>query len=185
MLEKSSQEVHELPAPISRKDVKRRQHHPILLLILLVGVVALNFSEHIHDFLLPHYTGHDSTKATCEQVDPLFPPAGSDRLEEMYRHLSTEEFRKGSIERLSGAVQIPTQSYDDMGKIGEDSRWDILYDFAKYLKNTFPRVHEYLNPEIVNTHGLLFTWKGSDESLKPLVLMAHQDVVPGMHDQEP
>jgi hypothetical protein len=26
---------------------------------------------------------------------------------------------------------------------------------------------------MVNTHGHLFTWKGSDESLKPLLLMGH------------
>jgi Gly-Xaa carboxypeptidase len=30
----------------------------------------------------------------------------------------------------------------------------------------------------VNTHGLLITWKGTDESLKPYLFMAHQDVVP-------
>nr|XP_018266697.1 uncharacterized protein I303_00672 [Kwoniella dejecticola CBS 10117]OBR88855.1 hypothetical protein I303_00672 [Kwoniella dejecticola CBS 10117] len=32
--------------------------------------------------------------------------------------------------------------------------------------------------ERVNEHGLLFTWKGSNLSLKPMLLMAHQDVVP-------
>ena len=30
----------------------------------------------------------------------------------------------------------------------------------------------------VNTYGLLYEWKGSDENLKPLLLMGHQDVVP-------
>ena len=29
-----------------------------------------------------------------------------------------------------------------------------------------------------STYGLLYTWQGSDDKLKPLVLMAHQDVVP-------
>lgn len=64
------------------------------------------------------------------------------------------------------------------GPIGEDPRWDILYEFQKFLKDTFPRVHKHMEPEVVNTHGLIYTWKGSDEELKPLLLMAHQDVVP-------
>lgn len=29
--------------------------------------------------------------------------------------------------------------------------------------------HEHLTLEHVNTHGLLFTWTGSDEQLKPIV----------------
>jgi Gly-Xaa carboxypeptidase len=30
----------------------------------------------------------------------------------------------------------------------------------------------------VNTYGLIYEWHGTDASLKPLLLMAHQDVVP-------
>ncbi|KAF2482500.1 hypothetical protein BDY17DRAFT_317165 [Neohortaea acidophila] len=119
-----------------------------------------------------------SFKSQCAQPDPLFPSSKNERLEDMYEYLSTKEFRKESIERHSKAVQIPTQSYDDMGAVGEDSRWDVMFDFQKYLKETFPKVHKHLNPEVVNTHGLLYTYEGSDKSLKPLLLMAHQDVVP-------
>jgi Gly-Xaa carboxypeptidase len=36
--------------------------------------------------------------------------------------------------------------------------------------------HSTLSLTKVNTYGLVYTWKGSDDSLKPLVLMAHQDV---------
>lgn len=96
----------------------------------------------------------------------------------MYKHISSASFKKRSIERLSGAVQIPTQSFDDLGTIEEDPRWEVMYPFAEYLKKTFPRVHEHMEPEVVNTHGLVYTYKGSDEDLKPLLLMAHQDVVP-------
>lgn len=92
--------------------------------------------------------------------------------------LSSSGFEEESIDRLSGAVQIPTMSFDDMGEIGQDKRWDIFYDFAKYLKETFPAAHEKLEVEIVNTHGLVFTWNGADPTLKPTLLMAHQDVVP-------
>jgi len=38
--------------------------------------------------------------------------------------------------------------------------------------------HGSLTLTKVNTYGLLYEWKGSDDSLKPLLLVAHQDVVP-------
>lgn len=96
----------------------------------------------------------------------------------MWEFLSSVTFQNESVVRHSGAIQIATQSFDDMGKIGEDKRWDVMYKFADFLKRTFPRMHTDLKFEKVNTHGLLYTWQGSDKTLKPLLLMAHQDVVP-------
>lgn len=114
----------------------------------------------------------------CAQPAALFPGDSGDELSRAYDHVSTESFRNGTIARLSGAVRIPSESFDNMGAIGEDKRWDIMYDFAEYLKNTFPRIHKDLKTETVNTHGLVYTWEGSDSDLKPTLLMAHQDVVP-------
>lgn len=122
--------------------------------------------------------GNAASKSGCVQPAPLFPPTTDEKLEQMWEYIATPAFQNASIIRHSGAVKIPTQSYDDMGPIGEDKRWDKLYEFADYLEATFPRMHNDLKLEKVNTHGLLFTWQGSDEELKPLVLMAHQDVVP-------
>ena len=31
---------------------------------------------------------------------------------------------------------------------------------------------------MVNTHGHLFTWTGTNKALQPIILMAHEDVVP-------
>lgn len=53
---------------------------------------------------------------------------------------STSKFRNVIAERLSGAVKIPTVTYDKMGKVGEDPRWEIFYEFSKYLRQTFPSV---------------------------------------------
>ncbi|GAB7364154.1 hypothetical protein MBLNU230_g4705t1 [Neophaeotheca triangularis] len=104
--------------------------------------------------------------------------SSSQSMEEAYEHLSSSAFRNTSISRLSNAVRIPTQSYDDLGAIGEDKRWDVMYEFAEYLETAFPAVHEHFKVEKVNTHGLVYTWQGSDSSLRPNLLMAHQDVVP-------
>jgi len=51
-------------------------------------------------------------------------------------------------------------------------------DFHKWLKSTFPTAWEAADIDFVNTLGLLATFKGSDPSLKPLVLMSHYDVTP-------
>ncbi|KAF1911304.1 hypothetical protein BDU57DRAFT_524350 [Ampelomyces quisqualis] len=114
----------------------------------------------------------------CPQVAPLFPSKTSKELEEIETYLDSDAFRDVAIQRLSGAVQIATQSYDDMGKVGDDPRWEVFYKFAEYLEATYPLVHAHLELAKINTHGLLYTWVGRDDSLKPNLLMAHQDVVP-------
>jgi len=45
-------------------------------------------------------------------------------------------------------------------------------DLHKYLEETFPAVYERLQVEKVQEYGLLITWKGKNEKLKPIVLMA-------------
>ncbi|KAL8378075.1 hypothetical protein RB595_008667 [Gaeumannomyces hyphopodioides] len=114
----------------------------------------------------------------CAQVDPLLPNATSPQLRDMEALFSTAAFRDLSAARLSGAVRIPTVSYEDMGAVGEDPRWLALVPLRDYLAVTFPLAHAALRRELVNGHGLLYTWAGSDASLGPTVLMAHQDVVP-------
>ncbi len=46
------------------------------------------------------------------------------------------------------------------------------------LAERFPGVERALSKELVGGRGMLLTWAGTDPTLKPLVLMAHQDVVP-------
>jgi hypothetical protein len=150
-----------------------------LLCFLLLATFLRNIFHYSRP-TKPDGTGKHSShsKAKCPQMDPLHPGQKTEQLSQMDEYLQTEKFKNESIARLSGAVKIPTMSFDDMGEIGVDKRWDIFYDFAQYLKDTFPLTHEKLDLEVVNVHGLVYTWKGSDDSLKPTLLMAHQDVVP-------
>ncbi|MEA2025591.1 MAG: M20/M25/M40 family metallo-hydrolase, partial [Chloroflexota bacterium] len=46
------------------------------------------------------------------------------------------------------------------------------------LSALFPRVHASLERERVGDWSLLYTWRGSVPGLAPVVLVAHQDVVP-------
>lgn len=76
--------------------------------------------------------------------------------------------------RLAGALRFATVSNEDPDKVD----WKVFEQFRAYLQQTFPRVHQTLQREVVNEHSLLFTWIGRDPALRPVLLMAHQDVVP-------
>ncbi len=53
------------------------------------------------------------------------------------------------------------------------------YDgFHRFLVDSFPLVHSRLKKEVVGGYSLLYTWQGSDNTKKPILFMAHQDVVP-------
>jgi len=58
-------------------------------------------------------------------------------IEQLFR---SENFKNLAASRLSGAVQVPTVTYDGMGELETDPRWDIFYDFGSYLKSTFPQL---------------------------------------------
>ncbi len=79
-----------------------------------------------------------------------------------------------ALQRLSGAIQIETVSYDEEGKT-ETSSFSRLH---KYLDESFPLIRQNLLKEKFNGHALLYRWQGKNESLSPVILMAHQDVVP-------
>ncbi|KAJ7077841.1 hypothetical protein B0H15DRAFT_861135 [Mycena belliarum] len=114
----------------------------------------------------------------CPQVDSLSPRVHSilqARLEGLY---SAGDFKSTVHEKLGGAVRVATESYDDMLPVGEDPRWDVFQDFHLFLESSFPMVYSSLRVTKVNTYGLVFHWQGSEPLLKPLLLAAHQDVVP-------
>ena len=76
--------------------------------------------------------------------------------------------------RLSGAVKFPTVSMTSGGPI-DTAAFRAFHDF---LATSFPRVHATLALETIAGLSLLYTWKGTDTTLAPVVLMGHMDVVP-------
>jgi len=52
--------------------------------------------------------------------------------------------------------------------------------FHTFLEETYPKTHAALEREKVRDFSLLYTWKGSDPSLKPLCILGHMDVVPAV-----
>ncbi len=79
-----------------------------------------------------------------------------------------------AAEHLSQAVRIATISHQDKSQ-NDLAQWARLHD---WLATTYPAAHKVMQRQIVLNHSLIYTWPGSDPSLAPIILMAHQDVVP-------
>ena len=80
---------------------------------------------------------------------------------------------------LAGAIASPTISWEGGGTDPQrKATQEAFAGLHAYLEKTFPQVYAKLEHETIGENNLLFTWKGSDPSLKPILLMGHQDVVP-------
>ncbi|MFQ5973300.1 MAG: M20 family peptidase [Alphaproteobacteria bacterium] len=76
--------------------------------------------------------------------------------------------------RLAEAVSIRTISFSREAPVEKDA----FFSLHDHLERSFPKVHEVLTREIVNDYSLLYTWPGSDPTLRAILFAAHQDVVP-------
>lgn len=82
-----------------------------------------------------------------------------------------------AAQHLSDAIRFQTITLTSGDpRPGQEGAWLALHD---WLEATYPAAHSAMTRELVpGTLTLLYTWEGSDPSLDPLLLMAHQDVVP-------
>lgn len=74
---------------------------------------------------------------------------------------------------LSEAVRFRTVSIGDgLGDPAEFQR------FQAWMIERYPAFHAVARREVINNLSLLYTWEGSDPGQPPILLLAHQDVVP-------
>jgi carboxypeptidase PM20D1 len=119
-----------------------------ILKLLAVGVLALVL------FILVKTFAFTTTTITVAPVAPL-------------------EVSDEALLRLQKAIQFKTVSYSYTTP--HDS-----VEFAglhQHLASAFPLVHSQLEKKTIQ-YSLLYKWAGSDNSLKPILLMSHLDVVP-------
>ena len=76
--------------------------------------------------------------------------------------------------RLSDAVRQKTITPDDPRQM--DGR--AFLELHRLMIASYPNVHRTLQREVVSDHSLLYTWKGTQSGRKPILLIAHMDVVP-------
>ena len=78
-----------------------------------------------------------------------------------------------AADTLASAIRFRTVSHQDPAHI-DASQFSGL---VRFIAERFPRVHRELTREAVNDYSALYTWKGRAAD-KPIVLLAHIDVVP-------
>ena len=78
-----------------------------------------------------------------------------------------------ALEALRALVRIPTVSR----RRAEEVEPGVFERFHAELRARFPLLHEHLELTRIPSDGLLFHWPGVS-ARRPVVLMAHQDVVP-------
>ncbi|KAI0369802.1 carboxypeptidase S [Pilatotrama ljubarskyi] len=125
--------------------------------------------------------GHDGNAhahAVCPQTSAMTPEKNTAFLDALEAEYGTQDFRLKAYESLGGAIRVPTVAYDDLAPPGQDERWEIFDDLHAYLEQRFPFLHQNLRKTHVNKYALVYHWQGSNDSLKPALLTAHQDVVP-------
>lgn len=81
---------------------------------------------------------------------------------------------KAAGESLATAIRARTVSSYTDAKLNVD-QFQALH---AHIAATYPKLHAALKREVIGELSLLYTWPGSDASLRPIALMAHQDVVP-------
>jgi carboxypeptidase PM20D1 len=85
----------------------------------------------------------------------------------------TDTAEDRAVAKLQALIRIPTVSNRDPALVDTQAFDDFLVE----LERQFPLVHERLELTRISTHGLLFRWAGASDA-RPVVLMAHLDVVP-------
>lgn len=78
-----------------------------------------------------------------------------------------------AVRRLSEAVRIPTVT-----RFNAPADMPQFLKFHEFLRRSYPRVHARLAREAVDSGSLVYTWRGTDTTLAPVLLMGHMDVVP-------
>jgi len=76
---------------------------------------------------------------------------------------------------LAEAVRFKTISYGDTAH--EAAKESALSAFRDWLAATYPKCNRAAAREVIG-QSLLYTWQGRDPKRKPILLMAHMDVVP-------
>ena len=75
---------------------------------------------------------------------------------------------------LGEAVRFLTVSHQDPAR-DDPAQWEGLH---RWIETTYPAASRAMSRATVGGRSLVWRWRGSNPALEPIILMAHQDVVP-------
>lgn len=88
--------------------------------------------------------------------------------------LPAPEIPNEALTHFTEALHYKTISYGDTSRLDSSQ----FFGFHRFLEKTYPLFHQKLSKEVLVKYSLLYRWEGKNPELNPIVLMAHQDVVP-------
>lgn len=81
---------------------------------------------------------------------------------------------EGAVDRMVEAISIRTVSFEDEADF-DSAQFQL---FNEFLEKSYPALYEKTEHTIISDYSHLFKWTGKDQSLNPIILMGHIDVVP-------
>ncbi|KAJ3118030.1 hypothetical protein HDU96_004269 [Phlyctochytrium bullatum] len=150
------------------------------LFVLFGSLLALFWGFHLvqHHAARLYAPGKVRRDFTCAQPEALVP---SPKANVSLDAVKDAKFQQDALQHFSSAVQIDTSIYDKAAGKGDNEKG--IKKFHAFLEKTYPLIHSNLERHIINGKSLLFVWKGTNATNdRPLMLCAHQDVVPVLED---
>lgn len=95
-----------------------------------------------------------------------------------FEQVASIEIEDTSVTNFIEALKIKTISPEDIANFDSTS----FQTFSDFLAKTYPLSDSLLNKKTFNNYSFLYKWKGTDDHLKPVILMAHLDVVPAIKE---
>jgi hypothetical protein len=83
----------------------------------------------------------DSDTEMCPQANPLVPRKNASLWKNLTAQYTTDSSLARAVAQLSTAVKVPTETFDAMGPVGVDPRWESRDSFIDHLENAFPLVY--------------------------------------------
>lgn len=86
-----------------------------------------------------------------------------------------------AIKNFSESLQIKTVSPENL----KDFDSVAFFKLREFIQIKYPLTDSLLTKKTFNEFSYLYKWEGSDTSLKPIILLAHTDVVPVIKENLP
>lgn len=175
------------------QNAARSTNQSLLIGVIVIGLIAavlavpdsplMQFIPGLSGFSHSGKYAPGSHAGVCQQPSKLS-PKNTEVEKFIHDKVESEDYHEEIIDKLTGIIQIPSESYDELGPIGIDARWNIFYKMEDYIKSKYPTILKNARLDHANTHGLILTWEGSvpPSEAKPILMLAHQDVVPVLPD---
>ncbi|MBQ7417899.1 MAG: hypothetical protein IJV18_07430, partial [Acidaminococcaceae bacterium] len=81
---------------------------------------------------------------------------------------------------LQDMVRFPTVSTENDGA----TDWEPFDGFRSFLEKAYPLLHRNMQRVMIGHGSLLFHWQAEYARKKPVLFMAHQDVVPAGEERK-